>query len=571
MKRIGIACIVVGLTAILAITASAAPTMTDVVVSENTWGPFLIYRNLVEARAGSSPGAYGDWEIGIRTEAGGFTPVILNSNYIWPNAADPNSWLADDPNSLFTLTFTKETGTIDFTLGYSRTLSYDCNDYTGVGMDKVYLMARSDALDRTCTISELKVNGTSPQNVAELVGTDTQTYATIKGLDYEDFTLTGNIVFSYENQAEHSEIEALIAFGTPGPEPEGPNDIWTLVDKASVVEEGPEENPWVIKLESVGDQAPPWGSVLFKPPEPMTFNDVNELSADFNMTEGSFRDGSPRFSVLIDWNDSHIIDEGDEYALIYWGTHPDFNDCPEPDWYNTGNLYDADPNDHRVNLLQFGGPFYSTIEEAKNRFGDKEVLEVILVLDGSWMYNQVMLVDNIKVNRYTYNAYPLGPEPGEPSDGDVNEDGEVTILDLWIMAGNWLRNDCLVESCENADIAPDIRDGNVNDLDFTMLAMHWLEGVKYDTAPPEPNVMTWASEPNAIAGDNSIIMTATTASDPSGVKYYFKNATLPTHNSNSQPSAIYTDTELNSGTEYTYRVKARDMSPNKNETLYSAP
>ncbi|MHC4721815.1 MAG: hypothetical protein ACYS6I_03805, partial [Planctomycetota bacterium] len=90
-------------------------SMSNVIASENSWGPFLIYRNLVETRAGSSPGAYGDWEIGIRTEAGGFAPVVLYNNYIWPNADDPETWLYGDPNCCsFVLTFTKETGTVDF-------------------------------------------------------------------------------------------------------------------------------------------------------------------------------------------------------------------------------------------------------------------------------------------------------------------------------------------------------------------------------------------------------------------------------------------------------------------------
>ncbi len=784
MKRIWIACIVVGLTAILASTASADPTMTDVIVSEGSWGPFLIYKNLVQMRIGSSPGAYGDWELGLRDRRFGFFPVATDNNYIWPNAADPNSWLGDDPNSLFTLTFTKETGTIDFTLGYAPTLSYDYQEYANMGMDTLYLMARSDDDDRVCSITELKVNGTSPQNVAELVGIDTQTYATIRGLDYEDFTLTGNIMFSYEDHADHSEIEALIAFGrsdsgpividgnldeweTAGSQylyadgtlggdqigtgklymgyddknfylaykledaglgnnsvagfnggfyfpdsndlgakyynslypqptefvltpttlelrqnwqpirPEGtiygewfmqifsnnfkriirfgsimdgdpehgtgnvnnldfyagtydanepfpgsyitdnvdesgwiltgfdesdPNfghyylseplygdDIWTLVDKASIVEEGPEENPWVIKLESLGDEAPPWASVLFMPPEPMTFNDVNELSSDFEMTEGAFGGSSPRFSLLIDWNDSHVIDEGDKYAFIHWGTPPDYMDVPvrnswyvdeqDPNWAernNTGNIVDV--NDHRVDLTQFGGPFYSTIEEAKNLFGDKDVLQISLVLDGGWLADQVLLVDNIKVRTYTgiyttytYDANPSGPEPAEPSDGDLNLDGEVTVLDLWLMLRNWLRDDCLVELCDNADIAPDVRDGNVNDFDFGVLFAHWLEGVEFDLSPPEPNVMTWASEPNAIAGANAITMTATTATDPSGVQYYFKNITLPTHNSTWQQSSTYVDTDLDSGTQYTYQVKARDMAPNINETQYSAP
>jgi hypothetical protein len=565
-------------------------SMSDVIASEESWGPFLIYKNLVETRAGSSPGAYGDWEIGLRTEAGGFVPVVQNNNYIWPNGLDPNSWFGDDPNSRFTLTFTKETGTVDFTLGYAPTLSYDYQEYAGKGMDKVYLMAKSDGCDeRTCTISNLKVNGRDPNNVSELVGCDTQTYATIRALDYEDFMLTGNIVFSYVNEAEHSEIEALFAFGTPGPAPEGPNDIWTLVDKASIVQEGPQENPWVIKLESLGDEAPPWASILFMPPEPMTFNDVNELSADFEMTEGFFGGGSPRFSILIDWNDSHIIDEGDKYVFIYWGTPPNFMDEPvhngwyvdeheeDPNWAarnNTGNIIDS--NDHRVDLTQFGGPFYSTIEEAKNLFGDKEVLEIILVLDGSWLADQVLLVDNIKVRTYTgiyttylYDANPAGPEPAEPSDGDLNLDGEVTVPDLWIMAQNWLREDCTGENCGNADLAPDVRDGKVNDFDFGILYLHWLEGVEYDLIPPEPNTMTWASEPNTIVGANAITMTATTASDPSGVEYFFKNLTLPTHNSTWQQSPTYIDTELDGGTEYTYQVKARDMAINRNETQYS--
>lgn len=588
MKRIWIECIIVGLIAIFTTTTFANPQMTDVVVSEDSWGPFLIYKNLVETRIGSSPGAYGDWEIGIRTEAGGFAPVVSDNNYIWPNGYDPNSWLGDDPNSLFTLTFTKETGTIEFTLGYAPTLSYDCNDYAGWGMDKVYLMARSDGLDRTCTINELKVNGSSPENVSELVGNDRQTYSTIRGLGYEDFMLTGNIIFSYEGEAEHSEIEALFAFGAPGPPPPEPNETWTLVDKASIVQEGPEYNPWVVKLESLQDEAPPWASILFYPPEPMTFNDMNELSSDFEMTEGSFGGNSPRFSILIDWNDSHVIDPNDKYAFIYWGTPPDFMDEPvhngwyideqDPNWAergNTGNLMDT--ADHRVNLSQFGGPINSTIEEAKNLFGDKEVLEIILFLDGSWLLDQVLLVDNIKVRTYTgvyttyvYDAQPLSSPPVDII-CDINGDGEVTMPDLWIMALNWMRDDCSGENCDNADIAPPVRDGTVNNIDFGVLADCWLDGVEFDLTPPEPNTLTWASEPNAIAGANSIIMTATTATDGSGVQYYFKNVTLPTHNSNWQLSPIYTDTELGSGTEYTYQVKARDMSPNKNETQYSAP
>jgi hypothetical protein len=779
MKRIGTVYVIVAIT-ILATTAWAEPSMSDPIISDG-WGPFLIYKNLVEMRIGSSPGAYGDWELGLRTRQFWFIPVAINNNYIWPNGADPNSWLGDDPDSLFTLTFTKKTGTVDFTIGYAPTLSYDYEEYAEMGMDTLYLMAKSSAHDYTCAITDLQLNGSSIENASDLVISDTHMYATISGIDCNDFTLTGNVTFSYTGDPDHSEIEALIAFGRAGPgpividgnldewetagtrylyadgtlggdqigtgklymgyddenfylaykledagpgddrlfffnggiyfpdpnvlgskhygnslfpqptefvrtdttlelrqnwqsvRPEGaiygewfiqiisnnlariirfgsimdgiplhgtgnvnnldfyagtydanepfpgvyitdnvdnngwiltgfdesdPNsghyylseplygdDIWTLVDKASIVAEGPPENPYVVKLESLGDEAPPWGSVLFTPPEPITFNDVNELSSDFNMTLGAFGGGSPRFSILIDWNDSHVIDEGDKYAFIYWGTPPNYMDNPvgqgwygdesEEVWaYNTGNLMDC--NDHRVDLMQFGGPFYSTIEEAKNLFGDKDVLEIILVLDGGWLADQVLLVDNIKVRTYTdvyttylYDANPVSPEVDVIC--DINGDDEVTILDLWIMALNWLREDCSGQNCDNADIAPLVRDGAVDNVDFAMLYNCWLDGVEFDLSPPEPNTLTWASEPNAIAGANSIIMTATAASDPSGVEYYFKNVTLPTHNSNWQLSPTYTDTELDSGAQYTYQVKARDMAPNKNETQYSVP
>jgi len=538
--------------------------MSDPIMSDG-WGPFLIYKDLVQSRIGSSPGAYGDWEIGLLTEEDGFTPVVLNNNYIWPNADDPESWLYGEPNSTFLLVFTKETGTVEFTVDYAPTLTCDYDKYAGIGMDKLYLMATSDANNYTCSITDLEINGKLIINGSNLVATDIHCYATISGLDCNDFSLTGTITFNYTGQPHSSEIEAMIAFGAPGPPPPEPNEIWTLADKASIVSEGTQENPWVVKLESLGNEVPPWASVVFTPPEPMVFNDVNELSADYSMIEGSFGGGAPCFKLLIDWNDSGIADTGDKYALVYWGTPPEFTDSPMPNWNNTGNLYDS--NDLRVDLSQFGVPSYTTIEQAKSLFGNKEVFEVSLVLNGGWMHDQVLLADYITVDGCIYDAYLDVAE----TSCDIDGSGEVTMADLCIMAFNWLRNDCLLESCDNADIAPQIPDGIVNNIDFAALADCWLEGVEFDLAPPEPNVMTWASEPNAIDGTNSITMTATTATDQSGVEYYFKNATLPTHNSSWRLSSTYVDTELEPGTQYTYQVKARDMSPNRNETQYSAP
>jgi hypothetical protein len=64
-------------------------------------------------------------------------------------------------------------------------------------------------------------------------------------------------------------------------------------------------------------------------------------------------------------------------------------------------------------------------------------------------------------------------------------------------------------------------------------------------------------------------MIATTASDDSGVQYYFYCSTAGGHDSGWQDDATYEDTRLSPGTSYAYRVKTRDNSPNQGEGTYS--
>jgi hypothetical protein len=89
-----------------------------------------------------------------------------------------------------------------------------------------------------------------------------------------------------------------------------------------------------------------------------------------------------------------------------------------------------------------------------------------------------------------------------------------------------------------------------------------------DVAPPSPDPSAWAIAPNAI-NSSSITMTATTATDISGVEYYFANITDPNHNSNWVASPTWIDTGLVNKTTYTYQVKARDTSASHNETGWS--
>jgi hypothetical protein len=92
-----------------------------------------------------------------------------------------------------------------------------------------------------------------------------------------------------------------------------------------------------------------------------------------------------------------------------------------------------------------------------------------------------------------------------------------------------------------------------------------------DNTPPTPNPATWATLPVAV-GEASVTMTATTASDPNGVEYFFTETSGNPGGTSSgwQDNPTYIDTGLQPGTTYTYTVKSRDKSPAQNETVASS-
>ena len=91
-----------------------------------------------------------------------------------------------------------------------------------------------------------------------------------------------------------------------------------------------------------------------------------------------------------------------------------------------------------------------------------------------------------------------------------------------------------------------------------------------DEIPPAPSPMSFAVPPHA-TGHDRIAMTATTASDASGVEYLFTCVAGAGHSSGWQDSPVYEDSGLNPETEYAYTVTARDKSANLNPTQASAP
>ena len=94
--------------------------------------------------------------------------------------------------------------------------------------------------------------------------------------------------------------------------------------------------------------------------------------------------------------------------------------------------------------------------------------------------------------------------------------------------------------------------------------------VRWDTTPPSPNPMTWATEPYAIS-TSQIRMVATTASDlHQPVQYLFLCVTANGNSSSWQTSTTYTESGLPPNTWCGYRVRARDNASTRNYTAYSA-
>jgi hypothetical protein len=88
-----------------------------------------------------------------------------------------------------------------------------------------------------------------------------------------------------------------------------------------------------------------------------------------------------------------------------------------------------------------------------------------------------------------------------------------------------------------------------------------------DTTPPSPDPAAWQTQPYAVP-PGSIRMVAATASDESGVEYYFACTSNPAYSSTWQDGPVYQASSLPKGT-YSFLVRVRDKSPNQNTTADS--
>jgi subtilisin family serine protease len=92
-----------------------------------------------------------------------------------------------------------------------------------------------------------------------------------------------------------------------------------------------------------------------------------------------------------------------------------------------------------------------------------------------------------------------------------------------------------------------------------------------DRTPPRPDPSEWLTQPYSTS-HTTIRMVAETATDASGVEYYFTctyGAALGGSDSGWQNSSEYEDIGLQPDTMYCYRVRTRDKSSNHNQTIES--
>ncbi len=170
----------------------------------------------------------------------------------------------------------------------------------------------------------------------------------------------------------------------------------------------------------------------------MTFADLTTLSTDYRLeADDMCGGGSPRFQVAVvepEYGDVLNI-------FVYFGTPPNYNDCPAGAWVNTGNLLGILP----VDTSQLpGGTFYDPYASALLKYGDYTVVAVQVVADGGWAATdgeQTVDVDNTLINE-TLFTYEASPSPVPTNKDQCKQGGWQTLADD---EGNSFKNqgDCV--------------------------------------------------------------------------------------------------------------------------------
>lgn len=165
------------------------------------------------------------------------------------------------------------------------------------------------------------------------------------------------------------------------------------------------ENGTATLVANVGNAstADDFSGVTVPVPTGLTFGQITELSAEYNVTNDDCGAGSPRFQIKV----------GGKNVFVYLGPAGTFTGCAQNTWLSTGNLVGT-ADACRVDTSQFtGGTQCSTWAAAVTLLGSQLVEGVSLVVDSSWNSptqtnpaftdkEQTVLVRNVKLNDKTY-------------------------------------------------------------------------------------------------------------------------------------------------------------------------
>jgi hypothetical protein len=149
------------------------------------------------------------------------------------------------------------------------------------------------------------------------------------------------------------------------------------------------------------------------------------------------------------------------------------------------------------------------------------------------------------------------------------KDGIIDWTDFIVLADSWLSTSCspVGEWCHGADLT---FNGVVNWEDLSLISQCWLTT---DTTAPAPNPSQWRIVPMGV-WPNKVKMAAVDSIDrlwglrfdtTHPVQYQFDCTSGNGHDRDWEYDANYTDTGLQSYTEYAYRVRARDLVGNMTE------
>jgi hypothetical protein len=180
-----------------------------------------------------------------------------------------------------------------------------------------------------------------------------------------------------------------------------------------------------------------FGGIDFTIPEGTTFAELETLATDYKPLAGDVcAGGSPRFAIGLDADDDGDVDG---YMFSYFGSESGGTPCVPGTWQNTGDQLEVN---RLVDATQLGGAFYEPYVTALATYGEYTVLEVFIVIDGSWTQpldgEQTFQIDNTNVDGHVFTY-----EVAQPATRDDCKDGGWMELGRSDGSGFETQGDCM--------------------------------------------------------------------------------------------------------------------------------